>query len=193
MRILKDFDPPPTLLTYRYSKAARANGTRPIAVQAEHFIPNSCFIGGKGRTGPLVPGAGNYSEDDALTYWVNDDQKAGTEHKYLTDQERAFCLACEALGQLATLKQWCDFMQHITVKSILLHRTYVGSVRSIGSARLSKRRLHSAQQAAYVIRQMMQDHFENIMMVNANTPLRNGIARGPVPPSTLTVVQRFTI
>jgi len=191
--VLKDFDPPITLLTYRYSKAVSANGTRPKAVQAEHFIPNSCFIAGTGRTGPLIPGAGNYSENDALTYWVNDDQKAGTEHKYLTDQERAFCLECEALGQFATLEQWCDFMQHTTVKSILLHRTYVGSARSIGSASSRKRRLHSAQQAAYVVRQMMQDHFENMMLVSAGTALRNGIARGAVPPSTLTLAQRFTI
>jgi hypothetical protein len=162
-------------------------------VQAEHFIPNSCFIAGKGRTGPLVPSVGSYSELDALTYWVKDDQKAGTEHKYLTDRERAFCTECEAASQFADVEQWCDFMQYTTAKSILLHRTYPNGLGVLTYENYNRTRLHAAQQAAYVVRQLMQDHLQNILMVTMSAPLRNGIARGPVPPDITTKAQRFDI
>lgn len=191
--LLMAFDPPITLLTYRYSKAARANGTRPKDVQAEHFIPNSCFMAGTGRAGPTIPAVGNYSEDNALTYWVSDDQKAGTEHKYLTDRERAFCRACDAANQSPTLDDWLDFMQYTTAKSILFHRTFVGPVAGPSKKRLRQLRLHAAQQAAYALRQMMQYHFEHVMGASVSAFLKNGLAHGAVPPSIATVPQRFVL
>jgi hypothetical protein len=191
--VLTDFSPPLKLLTYRYSKAARKNGTRPADVQAEHFLPNSCFFVGPGRKGPLIPHGGNYSEDNALTYWVKDDQKAGTEHKYLTDRERAFSGQCSTSGQFASLEQWCDFMQHVTVKSILMHRAHKPAASNPGAATAGNNSLHAAQQAAYVIRQMTQYHFEHILGVAAGTALRNGISLGPVPPAVLATAQRFIL
>jgi hypothetical protein len=58
--IFKDFSPEIELLTYSQSRAAGGKGVRPANVQAEHFIPNSCFIAGTGRCGATVPRAGKY-------------------------------------------------------------------------------------------------------------------------------------
>lgn len=181
--IFDDFDPPIELVTYASSKTAARRGVRPANVQAEHFVPNSCFIIGTGRTGAVVKGAGLYSEGKALTYWVGDDQKAGTEHKYLTDCERALCQECESKKQFPTLGQWLDCMQRATAESILQHRDYVGS----GEA------LHAAQKAAYAVRYKMQQHFVTVLKADLNCHLGNGIVGGVAPPKTVTKSQRYDL
>lgn len=181
--VFNDFDPPIELVTYSRSKTAARRGVRPDNVQAEHFVPNSCFIIGTGRKGAVVHGAGSYTEGRALTYWVDDDQKAGTEHKFLTDLERNFCLTCESKGQFPTLNQWLEFMQWATTESLLQHRDYVGS----GEA------LPAAQKAAYAVRYKMQQHFVTVLKADLNCHLGNGIVGGVAPPKTVSKSQRFNL
>lgn len=195
LSILNSFSPALTLQSYSASKAARLKGTRPANVQAEHFVPNSCFITGAGRKGPLVNGAGNYSEGRALTYWVDDDQKAGTEHKYLTDRERAFCtlIATSVPNQFSNIIQWCDFMQRTTVSSIMSHRTYLVGTATPGTTQAHLEKLHAAQQAAYAMRHVIQDYFLINLNVSPTAPLKNGLALGAMPPPiNVTPAQRFT-
>jgi hypothetical protein len=188
--VLKHFDPPIELLTYSQSKTAGSKNARPVGVQAEHFIPNSCFIVGKGRRGATVNGVGQYSEGKALTYWVDDDQKAGTEHKYLTDCERAFCNDCQQKGVYPTLAQWFDFMQYTTVQSILAHRTYLGDVSTLTSLEAENKRLDAAQKAAHAVRYTMQQHFENNLKAKPSAFLANGIVGGNAPPAHVSKTQR---
>jgi hypothetical protein len=189
--IFNDFSPPIELLTYSQSRAAGGKGVRPANVQAEHFIPNSCFIAGTGRSGATVHGAGKYSEGKALTYWVEDDQMAGTEHKYLTDRERAFCNEVAKKGQYPTIGQWCDFMQAVTAESIAAHRTYAGNVSNLTTQEIANRQVLAAQQAAYAIRYKMQAHFENNLKASTQTYLANGIVGGSAPPKVVTKAQIY--
>lgn len=181
--VFNDFDPPIELVTYSRSKTAARRGVRPDNVQAEHFVPNSCFIIGSGRKGAVVQGAGRYTEGRALTYWVDDDQKAGTEHKYLTDRERRFCLECESKQKFPTLAQWLDFMQLATSESLQQHRAYVGS----GDA------VHAAEQAAYAVRYKMQQHFVTVLKADLNCYLGNGIVGGVAPPKKVSKSQRYDL
>jgi hypothetical protein len=189
--IFNDFDPPIELLSYSQSRAAGGKGVRPPNVQAEHFIPNSCFIAGTGRSGATVHGAGKYSEGKALTYWVEDDQIAGTEHKYLTDRERAFCNEVEKKGQYPTLGQWFDFMQAVTAESITMHRTYTGDVSNLTQPQIENKQVLVAQQAAYAIRYKIQAHFENNLKASTSTFLANGIVGGAAPPKIVTKSQIY--
>lgn len=191
--IFNDFDPPIEMVTYAQSKTASKNGTRPTNVQAEHFIPNSCFIVGTGRTGTVVKGAGLYSEGKALTYWVDDDQKAGTEHKYLTDCERAFCDEAERNGQFPTLGQWLQVMQNATTQSILLHRTYTPDLSALSAVEADNVRLVAAQKAAYAIRYRMQEHFETKLKADLSSHLGNGIVGGVAPPKKVSKAQRYDL
>lgn len=188
--IFDDFDPPIQMVTYAQSKTAAKKGKRPANVQAEHFVPNSCFILGTGRSGSVVKGAGLYSEGKALTYWVDDDQKAGTEHKYLTDCERAYCDSSEAKGQFPTLGQWLDFMQYTTTQSILLHREYLPDLSKCSKTEADNIRLDAAQKAAYAVRYKMQQHFENVLKADISAHLCNGIVAGVPPPKVVSKAQR---
>lgn len=196
LAILNRFAPALQLFSYSASKTAKSKGTRPMGVQAEHFIPNSCFITGAGRKGPLVPNTGKYSEGRALTYWVEDDQKSGTEHKYLTDRERAFCtlISTYAPAKFANVIQWCDFMQRTTVSSIMSHRTYTAGTCPPGTRQAHLETLHAAQQAAYAMRHFIQDHFLKKLNVSPQAPLKSGLAAGAVPPPLIpTAVHRFPL
>jgi|CXWL01.2.fsa_nt_gi hypothetical protein len=190
LAVLNEFYPTIELLTYAQSRTARSRNVRPSGVQAEHFVPNSCFIAGKGRSGATVAGVGQYSEGKALTYWVDDDQKAGTEHKYLTDCERAFCKDCEDKGAYPTLAQWLDFMQFTTVQSILAHRNYVGNISGLTQVQAENKRLDAAQKAAHAVRYAMQQHFENNLKANTSAYLANGIVGGNAPPAHVSKTQR---
>lgn len=192
LTLLKQFNPPVRLLTYAASKRARARKRRPAGVQAEHFIPNSCFMTGPGRSGHRVPGAAGYTEDAAMAYWVADDQKAGTEHKFLTDRERAFCNTLQHSGKHATLQDWLNFMQHVTVTSLLAHRSYRRPIPP--GAVPSHVRRHAAQQAACTIRQQMESHFVGALGVALSTVLRPGLApAAPPPPHPPGPAQRFDL
>jgi len=191
--IFDDFDPPIEMITYSQSKTAAKRGVRPHNVQAEHFVPNSCFIVGTGRTGAVVKGSGLYSEGKALTYWVDDDQKAGTEHKFLTDLERAFCQECENNGQYPTLKQWLDFMQHATSQSILNHRDYTGDTTGMSDEEIANVTLKAANEAAFAVRYQMQEHFVNVLKANLSAYLGNGIVGGLAPPKKVSKAERYDL
>jgi hypothetical protein len=191
--VFDDFDPPIEMVTYAQSKTASKRGKRPQNVQAEHFVPNSCFIVGTGRSGTVIRGAGLYSEGKALTYWVGDDQMAGTEHKYLTDCERAFCNECEQKSQFPTLGQWLAFMQHATTQSILLHRDYAHDLTALSAADADNVRLAAASKAAYAIRYRMQAHFEKTLKSDLSAHLGNGIVGGAAPPKKVSKGQRYDL
>jgi hypothetical protein len=87
--------------------------------QREHFIPNSCFMAETKRTGKTVPGAEGYSEGEAITYFVYDNQSQGTEHKFLTDKERDFAQRMQKQEKFATVNEWLDEMESATVDSLM--------------------------------------------------------------------------
>jgi hypothetical protein len=191
--IFTAFDPPIELLTYSQSKAAARKGTRPQDVQAEHFVPNSCFIVGKGRSGLIVHGAGLYSEGKALTYWVDDDQKADTEHKFLTDRERAFCEECETKKQFPTLEQWLKFMQASTFESIMMFRTYVGDTTGLNPQEIDNAIVDAANKAAFAVRYRMEEHFTDVLKANLSARLGNGIVGGLAPPKKVKKAQEYDL
>lgn len=75
--------------------------------QAEHIVPTSAAHV-KGRGGDLMPGCEGYSTPGALTWMVRDGQKAGQEHKLLTDPMREFSQANDVAGKQAPLKDWLN-------------------------------------------------------------------------------------
>jgi hypothetical protein len=169
------FDPPIETMTYSWSRGARDRGERPDGVQAEHFIPNSCFIKASGRNGETVAQVGGYTEGSALTFWVADDQKSGTEHKYLTDRERAFSAYCVAKKFHPTLGQWLTAMQATNAESLVLHRDYICA--GANGPNHDTNATFAAQQAAYALRCQMQDHFERNLNASSNALLAHGVVQ----------------
>jgi hypothetical protein len=92
------------------NNAAKAAGETPprAGEQSEHMVPNSCCTEGSGRHGDPVSGLGNYTEGNGFAYSVEDDQRVGTEHKFLTNQAREASRANSASGTQETLSQWLD-------------------------------------------------------------------------------------
>ncbi|ABC33017.1 hypothetical protein HCH_06372 [Hahella chejuensis KCTC 2396] len=94
--------------------------------QREHFVPHSCFMersrnaaAKEARSAvPIRRAFGRYTEGDAITYFVYDDQSQGTEHRYLTEAEEQFGQMLEAEGRYATVTEWLDHMEYITAMSL---------------------------------------------------------------------------
>lgn len=103
----------PPLVTIHYGDASDYRESNPLYAfhQAEHFIPNSCFLSGTRSSKTPMQGAPNYSEAKAPTYLIYDDQTQGTEHKHLTDKERDACQSAENQATFGTLEQWLNKMQ----------------------------------------------------------------------------------
>lgn len=65
------------------------------AIRKNIFLPHSNFMTRSKQAGeargkvPIGDQFGQYSEDDAITYFVYDAQKAGTEYRYLADVEKS--------------------------------------------------------------------------------------------------------
>jgi hypothetical protein len=187
----QEFDPPVTVLTYKDSKAASRNGTRPQNVQAEHPIPNSCFMVGTGRTGATVPNVGVYCEGDALTFWVEDDQSHGTEHKFLTDKERELCVECFNKKQFPTIEQWFRYMENNWKEAFLGFRTYVGP-KGANPQETANLKEAAAGRAAYALRKTLEDHYYKTLTAKDDARLRNGIvSNAPAPSSNLKKNQEY--
>lgn len=113
-----------TTMTYSQGQSLqRKKDPSLTGMQLEHAIPNSCFMQQHGRTGSVVHGAGNYTEGSALVFPIGDDQRAGTEHKMLTNIERSFAKELEAQGQYATRQQWIQVMVAGWERTWKAHRT----------------------------------------------------------------------
>jgi hypothetical protein len=169
-QVLNQFDPPVIIGTYDELKEISKPG-----YQREHFIPNSNFVKGPGRTGPNVKGMGNYSEGEAITYFVYDDQSHGTEHKELTDRERDFAQQLEEKGEHATVREWLDYMESQTEQSLaqsVEREPDVSKPRATGDI---------AKSGAKCIRKRAEDRFVE-MGVDLDAKMRNGQANG-APPS----------
>ena len=140
--------------------------------QREHFIPNSCFMAGPGRTGKTVPGAENYTEDQAITYFVYDNQTTGTEHKFLTDAERAFAKKLEAQGKQASLEEWLDQMEGVTAEMF--------AAQQIAIAPGETGPWFSPEDANLVARCIRKEYEAQMekLGISLDTALRNGLAGG---------------
>jgi hypothetical protein len=173
------FDPPIVTMTFADSRKARKLGIRPKNVQAEHIIPNSCFIRGSGRTGLIIPGGAAYSEGRALTYWVGDDQSHATEHKFLTDCERAFADDCVTNKKYPLLRDWLNYMETKTALSIYKFHNFLPppGVIFANPAQHDAAAWMAAQEAAKALFQATTAHFVNVLGMKLDTPLAHGIVK----------------
>ncbi len=144
----------------------------PEGYQREHFVPNSCFMVGPGRTGKTVPGAENYTEDQAIAYVVYDNQTPGTEHKFLTDAARAFAKKLEAQGKPATLAEWMDHMEAVAA-AMFADRPITSAPGEVGP-------LFSPEDAALLARCIREEYEAQMKQLGIplDTRLRNGLAVG---------------
>jgi hypothetical protein len=161
---LKLFDPP--IVFFRYSQKKKF--AKPDNIhdwQAEHPIPNSAFLQGTGRKGKIVPHGGNYSEGQALTYWICDDQTAGEEHKHITDYERAFATHCFQHNEFPTVEQWFQVMENGWKDMLLLFRDYKGPTGNSPSETENMRQ-HAATRAAAAMRAQLQKHYFKTLKID---------------------------
>lgn len=169
-------DPAIVTMTFTQSKLGSKPTTplalrRPSGAQAEHIIPNSCFLMGAGRHGTPVPGAALYKEGTALTYWVEDDQSHGTEHKLLTDREREFAQYCVTHGQSPTLQDWLAYMESVTAETL--------KKRNLSAAGLASglTKDEAVKAAAKALFDELRDHFVNVLHIPLATPLAHGVVQ----------------
>jgi hypothetical protein len=157
---------------YKHLKEDKKRG-----YQREHIPPNSCFVKGPGRKGPTVDGAGDYDEGEAMTFFVYDNQRAGTEHKVLTDKERQFAQSLEEHDppKQATVTQWLDEMEKAIAE--MYSSKEVKRTRRKAQARFTKA---EAVLIARCIRMEIQDNLK-ALDVDMNTKLRNGMVGGDEP------------
>ena len=166
----------PEIVLVPYDSKSKMADTQPdMPVQAEHPIPNSCFMMGPGREGATVPYTGTYSEGDALTFWVSDAQLAGTEHKFLTDAEKSFAADFEKSGTYPTVKEWFDHMEKTWAEAFLTFRIHSGDPQAEAKKR------QAGAQAAAELRKTLENHYYETLGVNPNAKLRNGMVGGSPP------------
>jgi len=189
--VLNALEPPIKVL--RYGDASDLRKTDPTYqnYQAEHFIPNSCFIKAQGRTGATIGGTGTYSEDDAMCYMIYDDQSRGTEHKWMTDRERMFCKWLHAKGKRATVQQWLDYMEFETVIMLagtLKHNKNGPGLKTKDKTLGEDEVQELCQNAALCIRIAVENQFAKLG-VKPNAQLKNGMlgkkAAAPAWPNTV--------
>jgi hypothetical protein len=136
--------------------------------QAEH-VPPCSNMHVKGRGGPTISGCGKYSTSKAMTWMVEDGQRAGAEHQRLTKAMRDFSRGNGSTNK--TLKQWMDEYEK-AAKDVLKDRKVSKKGKNLDKDEL-------AAAAAKCIRDKVDDSFKG--KVDQNTPLRNGQAGGKPP------------
>lgn len=162
--------------TYKELKGIKKPG-----YQREHFLPHSNFatrskLPSEARNRvPIGEEFGSYNEDDAITYFVYDGQKAGTEHRYLTDIEKDYARELEARGEHATVTQWLDFMEAETAKSLPLETIERADGEFVG--RIPE---DDATDVAKAIRLEYEAQLDR-MGVNKNAKMSNLVGGGSVP------------
>ena len=152
--------------------------------QREHFIPHSCFMvrsvaNGESRANvPIGVAFGAYNEGDAITYFVFDDQSKGTEHRYLTDVEKAYAKSLNDAGEYATVNQWLDHMEHETATSLCMDT--IERSPGVYEARVPE---DEAKLVAKAIRIDTENYLDSAG-VDKNAPLSNLVGGGDVPGGT---------
>ena len=172
------FDPPIQLYTYKEGQSLQKKKDPSVqGMQLEHGVPNNCFIQGKGRKGATVPGASGYSEGEALVFPIGDDQSQGTEHKFMTNRERAFAKECHEKGQFPTVDQTLRVMEASWAETFLKFRTYKGPTAGKTPAQIEMEKMVAAKLAARATRHKFERHFKKKLHVNLKkTRLKNGLA-----------------
>jgi hypothetical protein len=195
--LLNQWEPPIELMTYKEGqKRQKAKDPALKDMQLEHGIPNSAFIQGKGRKGATVAGAEGYSEGDALIFPVHDDQTPGTEHKFLTDRERAYQKDVEEKGQWATLDQHLRMMEPAWADSFVKYRKYTGKLPKDASESEKQAIIRQkAQETARALGQAFSKHFAEKLEVDSGTGLKNGLAgrNADPPPANLRAPKKYSI
>lgn len=159
--------------------------------QREHFIPHSCFMvrsvaSGESRANvPIGAAFGSYNEADAITYFVFDDQSKGTEHRYLTDVEKAYAKSLSDAGEYATVDQWLDHMEHETATSLCMDT--IERSPGVYEARVPQ---DEAKLVAKAIRIDTENYLDSAG-VDKNAPLSNLVGGGDVPVVGDTVKEEF--
>ena len=154
--------------------------------QREHFIPHSCFMvrsvaSSESRANvPIGAAFGTYNEGDAITYFVFDDQSKGTEHRYLTDVEKAYAKSLSEAGEYATVKQWLDHMEKETATSLCMET--IERSPGVYEARVPE---DEAKLVAKAIRIDTENYLDSAG-VDKNAPLSNLVGGGDVPGDKVT-------
>jgi hypothetical protein len=148
--------------------------------QREHFIPHSNFQtrskqpDEKRSAVPIKPEFGTYSEADAITYFVYDDQSQGTEHRYLTDIEKEYASELEKMEQFATVSQWLDHMEAETARSLSME-----TIERAPKAYEARVPIDDAADVAKAIRIEYEEQLDR-MGVDKNAPMANLVGGGSV-------------
>ena len=169
----------------------------PKGVQREHLIPHSCMFGEYRQKGQprnkvtISKEFGDYLEDNALSMFVDDAQKHGTEHRALTNADRDFAKDLrnkDGQDNFATLKEWIEHKEK-ALKNLFesdnLKRTQNNNISNrldhITDKNEKERR---AGFTAKAIMQATKIHMHNLR-ANLNAPLSNRIALGEIPSNNL--------
>lgn len=162
--------------TYKDLKAITKPG-----YQREHFVPHSCFMtrsklsDEKRSEVPIDPDFGSYDEDEAITYFVFDDQSKGTEHRYLTDVEKKYAQHLESQGKYASVREWLDHMEDATAASLKMDT--IERAPGVYEARVPE---EDAVDVARAIRIEYENKLE-VMGVNKDAPMSNLVGGGTTP------------
>jgi hypothetical protein len=187
---LKLFSPP--IVFFRYSQKKKF--AKPDNVhdwQAEHPIPNSMFIQGTGRKGQIIPHGGNYSEGQALTYWICDDQTAGEEHKFITDYEREFANHCYNQDQYPTVEQWFQVMENGWKEMLLQFRDYKGPTGSTQQETDNMKQAAATRAAAAMRAELQKHYFKTLKIDQKKCRTKIGMTPFKSPTATIKAKNQF--
>lgn len=153
--------------------------------QREHFLPHSNFMersrnakSGESRSDvPIRSEFGDYTEGDAFTYFVYDDQSKGTEHRYITDVEKQYAQSLNKKGEFATVTQWLDHMESATAK--MFSDINVEISEGVTGARIPA---DDAADVAKAIRIEYENQLD-ILRVDKSAKMSNLVGGGDVPAS----------
>ena len=146
--------------------------------QREHFLPHSNFMtrskmSKEARSNvPINKDFGDYNENDAITYFVFDDQSKGTEHRYLTDVEKQYAKLLQDKGEFATVTQWLDHMEAQT--AISLSMDTIARAPELYAAKVP---VEDAGDVAKAIRIEAENYLDSAG-VNKNAPMSNLVGGG---------------
>lgn len=149
--------------------------------QREHIVPHSNFMErsvlpneARGSV-PIAKAFGQYTEADAITYFVYDDQSQGTEHRYLTDVEKSYAKALHEKGEYASVNDWLDYMEIETAKSLSMET--IERSPDVYCARIPP---EDAADVARALR-IETEHYFDKAGVNKTAPMSNLVGGGDVP------------
>ncbi|WP_221794700.1 hypothetical protein [Oceanobacter mangrovi] len=151
--------------------------------QREHFLPHSNFMersldtksGERRSQVPIRSEFGEYTEGDAYTYFVYDDQSKGTEHRYITDIEKQYAQSLSDNREYATVTQWLDHMESGTAQ--MFSDMNVEIAEGVTGARIP---VDDAADVAKAIRIEYENQLD-VLGVDKNAQMSNLVGGGDVP------------